>query len=57
MIGYGKEDEHFVAELTYNYGVRTYKPGNVHIASLIKSSEVFSKVRIVTVPFKSSQRI
>ena len=43
MIGYGKEDDHFVAELTYNYGVRTYKPGNVHIASLIKSSEIFTK--------------
>ena len=45
MIGYGDEDSNFVAELTYNYGVRTYKPGNVHIASLIKSDSVFAKER------------
>ena len=38
MIGYGDEDNNFVAELTYNYGVRTYEPGNMHIATLIKSS-------------------
>merc|ERR1739838_483386 len=42
-IGYGDEDSNFVAELTYNYGVRTYKPGNVHIASLIKSDSIFTK--------------
>ena len=40
MIGYGDEDNNFVAELTYNYGVRTYKPGNMHIATLIKSSSL-----------------
>ena len=45
MIGYGDEDSNFVAELTYNYGVRTYKPGNVHIASLIKSDSIFTKER------------
>jgi len=40
MIGYGDEDNNFVAELTYNYGVRTYEPGNMHIATLIKSSSL-----------------
>lgn len=28
MVGFGPEDDHFVAELTYNYGVREYKLGN-----------------------------
>ena len=28
MIGYGEEDNHFVIELTYNYGIRNYKMGN-----------------------------
>ncbi len=28
MVGYGAEDNHFVVELTYNYGVGTYKLGN-----------------------------
>ena len=28
MAGYGPEDDHFVVELTYNYGLREYKLGN-----------------------------
>ncbi|KAK3084272.1 hypothetical protein FSP39_010907 [Pinctada imbricata] len=28
MVGYGPEDNHFVVELTYNYGVGTYQLGN-----------------------------
>lgn len=28
MVGFGPEDDHFVAELTYNYGVGHYKLGN-----------------------------
>lgn len=28
MVGYGPEDNHFVAELTYNYGVGEYQLGN-----------------------------
>jgi len=28
MIGYGAEDSHFVLELTYNYGIGSYKLGN-----------------------------
>lgn len=28
MVGFGPEDDHFVAELTYNYGVGEYKLGN-----------------------------
>ncbi len=28
MVGFGPEDDHFVAELTYNYGVGQYHLGN-----------------------------
>lgn len=28
MVGYGPEDNHFVAELTYNYGIGEYRLGN-----------------------------
>ena len=28
MVGFGPEDNHFVMELTYNYGVGEYKLGN-----------------------------
>jgi catechol 2,3-dioxygenase-like lactoylglutathione lyase family enzyme len=28
MIGYGDEDNNFVLELTYNYGIRSYERGN-----------------------------
>lgn len=28
MVGYGPEDNHFVIELTYNYGIGSYKLGN-----------------------------
>lgn len=34
MIGYGDEDNHFVIELTYNYGIKSYKLGNDFIVSL-----------------------
>lgn len=28
MIGYGPEEENFALELTYNYGIDSYKSGN-----------------------------
>ena len=28
MMGYGAEDDHFVVELTYNYGIKHYEKGN-----------------------------
>ena len=28
MAGYGLEDDHFVVELTYNYGIKYYEKGN-----------------------------
>ncbi|ERE67938.1 glyoxalase domain-containing protein 4 [Cricetulus griseus] len=32
MVGFGPEDDHFVAELTYNYGIGDYKLGNDFMA-------------------------
>uniref|UniRef100_A0A8C6V4V1 Glyoxalase domain containing 4 n=1 Tax=Naja naja TaxID=35670 RepID=A0A8C6V4V1_NAJNA len=34
MVGYGPEDGHFVAELTYNYGVGNYHLGNDFLVSI-----------------------
>ena len=34
MVGYGPEDNHFVTELTYNYGVKSYELGNDFLVSL-----------------------
>ena len=45
MIGFGDEDSNFVAELTYNYGVRAYDAGNCHIATLIKDSNVYNQMK------------
>ena len=33
MVGYGDEDSHFVVELTYNYGIGSYKLGNNFMVS------------------------
>lgn len=35
MIGYGPEDDHFVVELTYNYGIKSYKLGNAFQVSYV----------------------
>ncbi|KAK2525399.1 Glod4 [Columba livia] len=36
MVGYGPEDNHFVAELTYNYGVGEYRLGNDFLRQVIE---------------------
>ena len=36
MVGFGPEDDHFVMELTYNYGISTYKMGNDFIGITIR---------------------
>lgn len=38
MVGYGAEDNHFVVELTYNYGIGTYALGNDFQVRLIGQS-------------------
>lgn len=40
MVGYGPEDSHFVVELTYNYGIGTYKLGNDFRGITVHSKEI-----------------
>ena len=44
MIGYGSEDDHFVIELTYNYGIASYKRGNDFINIGIQDSGLYDKI-------------
>jgi catechol 2,3-dioxygenase-like lactoylglutathione lyase family enzyme len=44
MIGYGDEAEHFVLELTYNYGVRSYELGNDFNSITICSPDIFQRL-------------
>lgn len=43
MVGYGPENTHFVVELTYNYGVKSYETGNDFISMTIKSKEALER--------------
>ncbi|XP_042857345.1 glyoxalase domain-containing protein 4-like [Penaeus japonicus] len=45
MIGYGPEDNHFVCELTYNYGVSAYENGNDFLGMFIQSSEALTRAK------------
>uniref|UniRef100_A0A8C8SJW7 Glyoxalase domain-containing protein 4 n=1 Tax=Pelusios castaneus TaxID=367368 RepID=A0A8C8SJW7_9SAUR len=45
MVGYGPEDDHFVAELTYNYGVGEYRPGSDFLGMTVVSSQAVSNAR------------
>jgi len=40
MVGYGDEDDHYVMELTYNYGISHYELGNDYRAIHIESDAV-----------------
>ncbi|KAJ7308820.1 hypothetical protein JRQ81_008088 [Phrynocephalus forsythii] len=52
MVGYGPEDNHFVAELTYNYGVGQYRLGNDFQGMTIASSQAVSNARKLQWPLK-----
>lgn len=41
MVGFGPEDDHFVAELTYNYGIGDYKLGNDFMVNVILFQPIF----------------
>ncbi|XP_046380533.2 glyoxalase domain-containing protein 4-like [Haliotis rufescens] len=45
MVGYGPEDNHFVVELTYNYGIGTYKVGNDFRGLTVSSSAILDRAR------------
>ncbi|GLI64999.1 hypothetical protein VaNZ11_008425 [Volvox africanus] len=44
MIGYGSEDDNFVLELTYNYGVKSYQLGNDYMGITIHNKRVYSNL-------------
>lgn len=44
MIGYGSEDQHFVLELTYNYGINDYELGNDLNGITIESNRVLKNL-------------
>ncbi|XP_031625445.1 glyoxalase domain-containing protein 4 isoform X2 [Contarinia nasturtii] len=45
MIGYGPESNHFVVELTYNYGVTSYDLGNDFGGIAIKANGIVDRVK------------
>ncbi|XP_046751223.1 glyoxalase domain-containing protein 4 [Diprion similis] len=45
MVGYGPEDNHFVVELTYNYGIDSYERGNDFKGITIRSKETIERAR------------
>lgn len=53
MVGYGPEDTHFVVELTYNYGIKSYEKGNDFISLTIKSKEALERAKSANWPVKS----
>ncbi|XP_074778863.1 glyoxalase domain-containing protein 4 isoform X2 [Athene noctua] len=52
MVGYGPEDNHFVAELTYNYGVGEYRLGNDFLGLTLVSSQAVSNAKKMGWPLK-----
>nr|XP_060612634.1 glyoxalase domain-containing protein 4 [Anolis sagrei ordinatus] len=52
MVGFGPEDGHFVAELTYNYGVGGYRLGNDFLGMTIASSQAVNNAKRLQWPIK-----
>ena len=52
MTGYGDEDNNFVIELTYNYGIRSYERGNDYNFIQIRSNQAISNIKERNYPFK-----
>lgn len=50
MIGYGPEHTHFIMEVTYNYGIKSYKLGNEFVGITIRSSEALQRARALNYP-------
>lgn len=55
MIGYGPESSHFVIELTYNYGVKSYELGNDFGGLTIKSKEILSRAKELDYPVSKTE--
>ncbi|XP_074016689.1 glyoxalase domain-containing protein 4 isoform X6 [Numenius arquata] len=52
MVGYGPEDNHFVAELTYNYGIGEYRLGNDFLGITLVSGQAVSNAKKMGWPLK-----
>jgi catechol 2,3-dioxygenase-like lactoylglutathione lyase family enzyme len=52
MVGYGDEDNNFVVELTYNYGIRNYPMGNDYNYLKINSNRVIENIKQKNYPFE-----
>ena len=52
MAGYGDEDNNFVIELAYNYGIRSYERGNDYNFIKILSNQAISNIKERNYPFK-----
>lgn len=55
MIGYGPEANHFVIELTYNYGVSSYELGNDLQGITIRSNSVVAKAKELNYPVAEAE--
>ncbi|XP_078278734.1 glyoxalase domain-containing protein 4 isoform X2 [Rhinoraja longicauda] len=54
MVGYGPEDNHFVTELTYNYGVAGYRLGNDLLGITLQSKEIVDNVKKIGWPLSET---
>lgn len=52
MIGYGPEHTHFIMEVTYNYGIKSYALGNEFVGLTIRSSEALARARSLNYPIQ-----
>lgn len=55
MLGYGDESKFFVIELTYNYGIKSYKWGNEFGGVTIKSRDVVENIKKNNYPFEEQK--
>lgn len=55
MIGYGPESNHFVIELTYNYGVTSYELGNDLQGITIRSNAIVKRARELNFPVTEAE--
>lgn len=53
MMGYGSEHTHFIMELTYNYGIQSYRCGNEFVAITLRSAEALQRARLHNYPIET----
>lgn len=57
MVGYGPEESHFVIELTYNYGLGSYRLGNDFLGITIESPKVIENIKKQNYPFQEKSGV